>query len=62
MINLTVTDEEHATILAALRAYQRLLEDERPRLSMFHDIATNGGTVTPLDANQIDTLCERINT
>jgi hypothetical protein len=58
-----LSDREHATVLAALRAYQwvdeTLKEDERPDLS---DIVTNCGKVKALDAAEIDALCERLNT
>jgi hypothetical protein len=53
------SERETATILAALRYFQRtglighwLPEDE---------IANDGGTVIPLTRAEIDTLCERIN-
>lgn len=54
-----LTPAEHATVLAALRYYQRDLGTLRT--SGVHDIATNGGTVVPLDANDIDDLAEGMN-
>ena len=64
---LQVDNRELATILAALRYYQRtgvcldarngdliIPEEER-------DVATDGGTLEPLDENEIDELCERVN-
>ena len=55
---ITITRQEHATILAALRywgggekQYYALLE-----------VATDGGEFNLLDADQIDDLAERINT
>lgn len=52
--------EEIAAILAALRLYQLTLErqDVPP---MIEDIATDGSTLTALDADAIDALCEHIN-
>jgi hypothetical protein len=61
VIDLSVTEQQHATILAALRLYQAQLEGIRPARADIEDIATNCGTLTPLDANQIDTLCDLIN-
>lgn len=64
---LEVDSRELATILAALRYYQRtgvcldggtgeliIPEEER-------DVATDGDTLEPLDEKEIDTLCESIN-
>lgn len=65
---LTFTREELATVLAALRFWQAnsggemsaegLVGSEHTTL---RDIATGEGTLTPLDADEIDDLCERIN-
>lgn len=49
-----VDDRELATILAALRFWQRHGE---PR----QQIATNAGTLAPLGDAEIDALCERLN-
>lgn len=53
------TDRELATVLAALRYWQR-----EGLMSAGHevDIASGGGTLAPLTAGEIDTLCERLNT
>lgn len=53
-----ITERQHATILAALRSYQRDLEKGR---ALFENIASNDGKFKPLTAEQIDVLCERIN-
>lgn len=54
-----MTDREVATVLAALRYWQTNTSEERDRE---HDpIATNCGTTDPLTDNEIDDLCERIN-
>lgn len=59
---MTITPEEHATILAALRFYQWHSQGEPVRRSEYiHDIATNGGGVISLDNEAIDRLCEKIN-
>jgi hypothetical protein len=64
---MTFTDVEKATVLAALRLWQlhqaSLIEplsyETRGRLNNCDDIAADAGT--PLDADAIDDLCERIN-
>lgn len=48
---------ELATVLAALRHYQRWHRDD----DEFNEIATNCGTLEPLTAEEIDALCERLN-
>ena len=49
---------ELGTVLAALRYWQRegLMNGGHEQ-----DIATNGGEVEPLNADEIDALCERLN-
>lgn len=57
---VVLDDREHATVLAALRYYQRKMDDP----SVMGEIgctATNGGNVIPLTAEEVDALCERIN-
>lgn len=46
---------QHATILAALRFYQRNTNPDERR---FDDIATQDDTITPLGDEDIDGLCE----
>ena len=59
---ISVTDAEHATILAALRFYQAHGQgDPMNRSTDTHGIATNCGTVISLNATAIDALCENIN-
>lgn len=54
--------DELATVLAALRFYQsRGLGDPAHRPYEIHQIATNEGQEISLDAEAIDSLCERIN-
>lgn len=61
-MKIVVDDDEHATILAALRYYVANGQgDPDNRSNEIHDLATNGGDVTSLDADSIDSLCERIN-
>lgn len=58
----TLSDTEHATVLAALRYYQANGQGDPANQSDFiHNIATSCGQVEPLDAEAIDDLCERIN-
>ena len=53
-----MNQRELKTVLAALRYWQR-----EGRFSGGHeqDIATNGGASEPLDGDEIDALCERLN-
>ncbi len=48
-----------STIIAALRMYQ--FELAINTLGEWLDIATDGGTIVPLDDDEIDALCERLN-
>jgi hypothetical protein len=51
-----------STILAALRWYQKEgMGDAAERPAEINDIATDGGSLVPLDSNGIDALCERLN-
>lgn len=62
---------ELATVLAALRYWQRTRpqgttntlygKDLSDAALMEGDIATDGGSLKPLAANEIDSLCERLN-
>jgi hypothetical protein len=56
-------NREHATALAALRLWQRsaLETGDAPMISEW-DVATSGGEITPLDADEVDALCEGFNT
>lgn len=60
---MNLNKQETAIVLAALRIYQIRGYAENPKL-LPHDIvniATNGGRHKPLNDNDIDDLCERIN-
>ncbi len=56
--NVSLSPRNLATILAALRYWQR-----EGLMSSGHeqDIASDGDTIEPLAAIEIDALCERIN-
>ncbi len=54
--HISITEREHATILAALRLWQEADEHNKGDLS---DIAEAVGV--PLSNEEIDVLCERIN-
>jgi hypothetical protein len=57
-MTVRLTGRELATVLAALRYWQQRLDDsggEAPVLDYFDD------AVTPLTAEEIDWLCERLN-
>ena len=51
-------DRELATVLAALRYWQR---EALQSAGGEHDIASDGGVLPPLTPSEIDTLCERLN-
>lgn len=58
---LSITPRELATILAALRYWQasdRNAVAEAPE----YDIASDSGEFEPLGNDEIDTLCEQLNT
>ena len=63
-LTITITRQEHATILAALRYWEAYaLRDGIADVEYeFHEVATDGGKFDLLDADQIDDLAERINT
>jgi len=54
--HISITEREHATILAALRLWQEADEHNRGDL---RDIEETAGV--PLSNEEIDVLCERIN-
>ena len=55
----TISDPELATVIAALRLWQRLGATTHP--SAETDIATNGGEYLAIDGAQIDALIDRMN-
>jgi len=59
---MNLNERETATVLAALRQRQAALEaDKDVEPDALEDVATNGGTLEALTAEEIDTLCERLN-
>lgn len=57
-----LTDQEIATILAALRYYQQNGQGEPANRSLdIHNIATNMDETISLDEDGIDELCEKLN-
>ena len=60
---LRVSSRELHTLLATLRFYQEQGQCEPAnRSEWIEDLATNGGGVQALTDDEIDQLCERINT
>jgi len=55
---IELTDEATATILAALRYYQTTTIHG----DNIYAIASDDNTLTPLDSDEIDVLCEDLNT
>ncbi len=59
---ITLSGPELATILAALRYWQKEYNNTAADASSpFHHIAANEGEFPPLSTRQVDALCERIN-
>jgi hypothetical protein len=57
-----LSDQDHATVLAALRLYQENLRlSDEPMPQRFVDIATNDGAHPEMSADEIDLLCEQLN-
>ena len=63
-VTLAVDDRELATILAALRFHQDENLQGRADISdlAIREIATNIGSLKPLNFDEVEKLCERINT
>lgn len=57
---MRLTDRETSTVLAALR-YWQLRQTGKAPVSDFDDLASNGGALVPLDPQEVDQLCEKIN-
>ena len=53
-----LNEREFATVLAALRLFQRT---DSALSGPENDIASNGGEIQPLSNAEIDDLCERLN-
>ena len=59
---LMMSAEERNTLLAALRVYQRSgYGNPTAQPNWVSDLASNGGTERPFDADGIDALCEKAN-
>lgn len=56
-MKIEISNREFDTILAALRIWQRLGNEDQPEI----DIATNGGESPNLSVDEIDGLCEELN-
>ena len=57
-MNHNLTERELATVLAALRYWQR---EGFMSCGHEHAIASNGGEIEPLTGAEVDDLCERLN-
>lgn len=57
-----LNQRQHATVLAALRCYQQVLDETSGDLpDDLLDIATNGGAIERLELDEIDDLCMELN-
>lgn len=62
-MQLEVTEREFHTILASLRFWEAFVtKHPEGDQGWFDDIASNGGEIDPLGADEIDALCLRLNT
>ena len=61
MTTVTLDPRELAAVLAGLRLVQRELPRSEFLPQGVHDIFDDGGTIQPLDEDEIDALCETIN-
>jgi hypothetical protein len=57
---IRVTDRELATLLAALRTWQRTVAEEKQAQELVSPSHFEDG-ISPLTAEEIDELCERLN-
>ena len=58
----SLDERELATVLAALRYYQKLVMFDSDRPMDINNIATDCGQLTPLTDTEISRLCQRLNT
>jgi hypothetical protein len=58
MFRQELTARELATVLAALRHWQKALPESA---EVYEDIATDDGRLEPLTVDEIDELCMRLN-
>ena len=61
-MKIEVTDREFHTILAALRLYQHETTTKIPFYNDIFRIATNDNALYRLRPNEIEMLCEELNT
>jgi hypothetical protein len=59
-MQIELDNRELATVLAALRYWNRKVDATRESVPEI-DIATDGGRFVPLDTDQVNALCERLN-
>lgn len=62
LLRWELEDDELAAVLAGLRLLQNHLKEPGiEELGVVADILTNGGTLEPLSVEEINALCERLN-
>jgi hypothetical protein len=62
MLNLSMSEREWATVLAALRFYQEQGQTRSAHRSAWIEvIATDAGRLKPLKAKELEQLCLRLN-
>ncbi len=62
-MQLEINDREFHSVLAGLRALQAFKDQLRPvTINDVMELASDAGSVMPLTNDEIDELCERINT
>lgn len=58
---LSLSDRELATVLASLRAFQCMLPLKGMNSEWFLAVSTDGGTLTPMSAGEVEDLIQRLN-
>jgi hypothetical protein len=58
----TLDSRETAAVLAGLRLLQHWMDETDPDDDGIQDILENGGDIITMNANEIEDLCEKINT
>ena len=60
-MSLELDQAESNTVLAALRFYQKAMVERPHEIAAVEEIAAPDGGPLPLDEDEIDSLCERLN-
>lgn len=64
-VAITLSNEELGAVLAGLRTLQEMMIEQPDGVRFkfaFSEIMTDGGSIEPLTVEEIDELCQKINT